>query len=80
MIVAEQVGKVGIRLLQREDDFLAVGLDALDALHVAERAGLRILVGMALERGDHILGRHRLAVVEFDAVADLQRPHLGVVR
>src|SRR5947207_4885161 len=28
----------------------------------------------------HVLGRHRLAVVEFDAVADLQRPDLGVVR
>ena len=34
---------------------------------------------MALERGDDVLGGHGLAVVEFDAVADLQRPDLGVV-
>ena len=80
MIVAEQVGKVGIGLLQRQHDFLAAGLDALDALHVAERAGLRLFVGMALERGGDVLGGHGLAVVEFDAVADLQRPDLGVVR
>ena len=71
VVVAEQVGQVGVGLLQREHDFLAVGLDALDALHVAERAGLRLLVGMALERGGHVLGGHRLAVVELDAVADL---------
>src|SRR5204863_302448 len=41
---------------------------------------LRLLVGMALERGGDILGGHGLAVVELDAVADFQRPYLGVVR
>ena len=34
---------------------------------------------MTLESGGNVLGGHRLAVVEFDAVADLQRPGLGVV-
>ena len=56
VVVAEQVGQVGIGLLQRDDDLLAVGLDALDALHEAERAGLGLLVGVALERRDHVLG------------------------
>ena len=80
VIVAEQIGKVGVGLLQGQHHFLAVDLYGVDALHIAQRAGLRLLVRMALERRRHVLGRHRLAVVEFDAVADLQRPDLGVVR
>ena len=34
---------------------------------------------MALQRGGHVFGSDRLAVVELDAVADLQRPDLGVI-
>ncbi len=80
VIVAEQVGKVGIGLLQRQHHFLAVDLDGVDTLHVAQRAGLRLLVRMAFERGGDVLGSDRLSVVEFDAVADFQRPGLGIVR
>ena len=49
------------------------------ALHVAKRTGFGLFVGMALERGGHVIGGHRLAIVEFDAVANLQRPGLGVL-
>ena len=79
VIVAEQVGKVGIGLLQRQHHFLAAGLDGRDTLHVAERAGFRLLVRVALQRGGHVLGGHGLAVVEFDAVADFQGPGLRIV-
>ncbi len=34
---------------------------------------------MTLEGGGDVFGAYCLAIVEFDAVADLQRPHLGVV-
>ena len=80
VIVGHQIGKVGIRFLERHDDILAVDLHRFDALHDAERAGLRFLVRVALERLQHVVGGHRLAVVELDAVADLEGPLLGVVR
>ena len=56
VVVGEQVGQVGVRLLQRQHDVLAVDLDGLDALHVAERARLRLLVRMALQRCRDVFG------------------------
>lgn len=80
MVVGHQIGEVGIGIAEGDHHFLALGLDRLDVLQNAERAGFRLLVRMALERGGDILRAHRLAVVELDAVADLHRPGLGIRR
>ena len=79
MVVGQQIGKVGVGVVEGDDHLVAVGPHRLDAAHDAQRAGLRIFVGMALERGDHVLGGDGLAVVELDVLANLERPDLGVV-
>ena len=80
VIVGDKVGKVRVRRLQVKDHIVAVGGDAVDAAHDAQRAGLRFLAGMALHGRDDIVHGHGLAVVELDALADLEPPGLGVGR
>ncbi len=74
MIVGHQVGQVGVGRVQLEGDHVALGLHVGDALHDAKGARLGLLVGVTLQRGDHVLGGHGLAVVEFHPGADLELP------
>ena len=50
---------------------------AQDALEVRERSRIPLGVQEGLERGDDVVGPERLAVLERDALAQLERPHLG---
>ena len=81
MIVAADIGEVGIAAAQGEDDGVrAIGLDVRDRRQqgLGSRFGVRphvISVG-----GDHVIGREALAVVESSALQKLEDPGLGAVR
>ena len=79
MIVRHQIREVGIRVLQRDDDIVAIDLDGVDALHDAECRRFRFRIAVAFERCHHVFGLDGLAVVEFDILPDFHRPGLGVV-
>ena len=46
VVVGHQIGEIGVGIAERDDDFLAACLDALDVLEDAERAGFGLFVGM----------------------------------
>ena len=80
VVIGQQQRQVGVRRLQLDQHHpCAVGLDRLDAAEDAEGARLRLLVGMALDRRHHVGGGQLLAVVEGDALADLELPGQRVV-
>ena len=68
----QEVQQLEIRLLEREDDGLVVrGLHVADdgkSRHERRVNGTPLIVGAALDGIDHILRRHRVSVVEPDAV------------
>ena len=83
VVRAQQVRERAVRRLERELDRGGVGgLRAVlgqEAGEGRQRLGRAVGVGEAVDRGGDVLGRHLLAVVELDALADLERPHRGVL-
>ncbi len=77
-------GHVGTRLAERlehetaglaQEDAEGVGRRRIHALHeLHQRRAHRIALAPALQRGDHVLARDRLAVVELQALAQLEGP------
>jgi hypothetical protein len=80
VIVAGDKGEVGVGFAQREDHgFRPVRLDVGDRLE--QRLGRRsgVLAHVMAERGHDVVGRHRPAVVEGRAAAQLEDPFAGAV-
>ena len=80
MVVAHDVGVVGIAFRELDDNRVAIDAHVLDLLEKARHRGDRILAAVVVEAGDDVLGRDGLAVVELDALADLECPGLGIGR
>ena len=79
MIVAGDVGKVGIAAGKLEDHLVAVRLDVGNGIDIGLGGRLRVLAHMVAEGGDHVGRGDGLAVVEGDALAQLEHPVLGIV-
>ena len=87
VVRTDQVGKPSGRRVELKSDRVVV--DLLDVAFLQntleDRQCIRLLVGRignAVEAGDDVVGRQRLAVVELDALAQLERPkrRIGVWR
>jgi hypothetical protein len=82
VVGGDDVGEVPVGRLQMEGH--RVGVDLLDAagrqhaLERRQRVGGVLGVGQLLEGVDHVVGGHRLAVGELDALAQGERPHRAV--
>ena len=73
-------GETCIRLVQGDRHLIGGGgLNVLD--HGDQRLGLadRVLAPVQVDREDHVIGIHRLAVVEFDTLAQLEHPDGQIV-
>ena len=77
VIVGHDVGEVGIAAGEVEDHVVAVGGDLVDAGEQRLAAGLRALAPVMIDGGHNVTGGKRLAVVEFDTLAQLEHPALG---
>jgi hypothetical protein len=79
--VGQNIGKIGIAAIEHDLDLTVRDLD-----HVGKLAGRRTrrgsgsLAAMQVQRIKNVLGRQRLAIVEGDALTDLEGPFLGVGR
>ena len=79
MVVAHQERKVGVAALQGDRDAMrSIRLDRLDSAENSLCRGLGIVGEMMPEGVDDIPGVERLAVVELDALANLEHPRLRV--
>ena len=81
VVVAQEVGEVGVAVFQRKGDRVVIVL-----LHVLNRGddrlgrGLRGLADVVLQRLDDVVRAEGLAVVELDASLELEGPDRRVVR
>ena len=77
------IGKIAVRRVEMEFDRIVVHLlRAALGQHAAEgreRVGGILRIGEAIDRRDHVIRRHRLAVVEFHALAQLEGPDRSVL-
>ena len=80
VIVRHQIGEIGIRRVQRDDDILPVDLDVGDGVKIGLHGRCRRFAAVMVERGDHIIGGQRLAGVEGYALADLEDPGRAIRR
>ena len=80
MIVAADIGEVGIAAGQGEDDRIRpIGLDVRHCLQQGFGRGFGIRAHVVAVGGDDILGGEALAVVEGHALQELEAPGLGPV-
>src|SRR6266516_1688554 len=81
-VLAEGVRQHRIRLIKSDPDGPLVDLAHVlrpEAGELRRRVEAQLLVEHALDRPGNIVGRHRLAVVELDALAEADRPRLRVL-
>ena len=80
VVIRHQIRQVGVAYAQCHFEHIAIGAHTFDALHDAQGAGLGIRVRVARHGLHDVLGRHRFAIREFNALADLEAPCLCVGR
>jgi hypothetical protein len=81
VVVADDVGEIGVARLQGKDDPVApVRLDLGHRFENGLGRGLAVLAAMVVDRGHHVIGGDGLAIVKRDATANLEAPGHRVVR
>ena len=81
MVIADDEGEIRAASLQRDDDGVAaLGLDVGDRLDQRLGRRFRVFAAMVIDRRHHVVGVKRLAVMELDALANLETPCRGVGR
>ena len=81
VVVADDVGEVGVAAVERDHHRVsALDADVGHRLQQGFRGRLGILVPVVVDGSHHVVGVESLAVMEFDALANLEAPGGGIRR